>query len=126
MLDEHRSGTKGPNRTASKLMFLTCVRFRTKAPIFEFPRFRSAAALPWNPAADPTVPGRKAARMGAAGRAWVEERWRCSSVARTAAFRPPFSWSINFLYNRPLTRLDDIGSVVALDVAIVTQPRDSR
>jgi len=65
-LDEHRSGTKGPNRKASKLMFLTCVRFRTKAPIFEFPRFRSAAALPWNPAADPTVPGRKAARVGAA------------------------------------------------------------
>src|SRR5258705_3523663 len=64
VLDEHRSGTKGPNRTASKLMFLTCVRFRTKAPISEFPGFRSAAALPWNPAADPTVPGRKAARVG--------------------------------------------------------------
>jgi len=37
------------------------------------------------------------------------------------AFRPPLLWSVDFFYDGALTRLDDIGSVVALDVAVFAQ-----
>src|SRR5258707_4453802 len=84
-----------------QLNVLTYFMFRTKTPILEIFLVPSGHYYPMEPGRQPTVQGERRLRVGAA-----------------------FALSLVDLFNdRPFARLNHIGSVVALDVAIVTQPR---
>jgi hypothetical protein len=84
-----------------QLNVLTYFMFRTKTPILEIFLVPSGHYYPMEPGRQPTVQGERRLRVGAA-----------------------FPLSLVDLFDdRPFARLNHIGSVVALDVAILTQPR---